>query len=98
MSHLPANWLPPEPPPRRTRSSILPALITVSCAFLLLGGSLFGALATCSLSKQTPWFSFFAGLSIFLFVSLIVSIVWLLVAVLFAFFRRSREDYDRSSL
>jgi len=98
MSQLPANWLPPEPPPRPSRNSIIPALMTVSCVFLLLGGSLFGTFATCSFSKRNPWFNFFAGLSVFLFVMLVVAIVWLLLAALSAFFRRSREDYDKYSL
>ncbi len=58
MSHLPANWLPPDPPqsPRRRRNSIIPALITVGCAFVLLGGSAFGALSTCSYSGNNRWF------------------------------------------
>jgi preprotein translocase subunit SecG len=97
MSHLPANWLTPEPPkpPRRPRNSIIPALITVGCAFVLLGGSAFGALSTCSYSGNNRWFGFFAGATMFLVVAFVLALVWLLVAVIVAFFRRSKEDYDK---
>ena len=89
MSHLPANGLPPEPPPTRRGNSIIPALITVGCALLLLGGSAFGVLATCSFSGKNPWLGFFAALTVFFFVVGVVAVVWLVVAVLLAFFRRS---------
>jgi len=90
MSQLPANWVPPERRPRRT--TIFPALITMGCALLLLGGSAFGFMATCSYSGRSPWNGFFAGLTAVLFVVFVIAIVWFLVAVLVAFFTAGKSS------
>jgi hypothetical protein len=92
MSHLPANWMPPErPKPPRSRNSIVPAVIAVACSFVLLGGSAFGTLATCSYSGTNPWFGFFAGLSTLLFVVFVIAVVWLVTAAIVAFFRSGKD-------
>jgi hypothetical protein len=97
MSHLPANWLPPEPPkPPRSRGlgSLIPAAITFGCALLLSCGSLVGALSTCNFSMQSappsPRFTFFLDLFIFSGIVLLVSAVWVIIAAVIAFF--SRKD------
>ena len=98
MSHLPANWLPPEPPkPSRSKSlgSLIPAAITFGCAVLLSGSSLVGALSTCNFSMQSappsPRFTFFLDLFIFSGVVLLVSAVWVVIAAVITFFI-SRKD------
>ena len=92
MSHLPANWLPPEPPkPPRSRNSLIPALITMGCALLLLGGSTLGALSTCGIEHQQPLFPFLAKATVFFFVVFLVALLWFLVSVVIAFFRSGKD-------
>jgi hypothetical protein len=94
MSHLPANWQPPEPPkPPRSRNTVFPALITLGCALLLLGGSAFGALTTCGSFEGRPgaWFPFFSRATVFFFVVFIVAAIWFLVSLVLAFFRAGKD-------
>lgn len=93
MSHLPANWQPPEPPKvGRSRNTIVPALITIACTFLLFVGAAFGAIASCGYSGMNHWFPFFTGLTVILFLVFLGATVWFLAAVIAAFFRPANKE------
>ena len=93
MSELPANWGPPEKPrteeEEKRRRSLVPIGITIGIAFVLMAGSAFGALATCSFSEKNPSSDFFAGATMFFFAILVLSVFWLIVSLVI----RKIEDW-----
>jgi hypothetical protein len=89
MSNLPSNWSPSEPP--RRRNPVFPALITLLCALLLLGGSALGFVATCSWGGQNPWNAFFVRLTGFLFVVFILAVLWFVISAIVRFFTAEKD-------
>ncbi len=97
MSELPANWPPPETPtppgaPPKRKSTVIPALISVVCGFLLVIGSFFGYVATCAQGGRNPWNTFFAGLIPISIILLVVAAVWLVAAVIAAILRPRKRN------
>ena len=74
---------------RGSGSTVIPAVITLGCAFLLTGGSIVGFLATCKWEgQQDPNNAVFGWLVLIGAGSFVLALLWLVIAGIVAFFRR----------
>ena len=72
-------------------STIIPALVTLGCAFLLTGGSVVGFLATCKWEgQQDPNNAMFGWLAAISAATFVFALLWVLIAAIVAFFRAGR--------
>lgn len=85
-------------PRRGSGSPVIPALITLGCAFLLTGGSIVGFLATCHWEgRPDPANAVFAWLVLIGAAGFVGALLWVVVAAIVAFFRAGRTDQDGNS-
>jgi hypothetical protein len=87
---------PPAPSQPRRRSPFFPALITLGCAALLTGGSLFGFISTCgnfpNTSPKQPINTIFLWAFLGAGALFSASAIWVVVLVVWSFFTTGKED------
>jgi amino acid transporter len=82
----------------RGSSTVVPAAVSLGCAFLLTGGSVVGYLATCHWEgRQDPANEMFAWLVLIGAGAFVLALLWLVVSAIVAFFRSRRTDEKSTS-
>ena len=84
---------------RGSGSTVVPALITLGCAFLLTGGSIVGFLATCHWEgQQDPNNAMFGWLVLIGAGAFVLALLWAVIAAIVAFVRARRMSKEDDSM
>lgn len=82
----------------RERTTIVPALISLLCAFLLTGGSVVGFLATCHWEgQQDPANTMFGWLVLTGAGASVLALLWVIAAAIVSAFRKDRPEERNES-